>query len=293
MENEKYNDIDIVDIPETDSAVDDQSDAESSETLMNHHHGRQLKRPWFRGSIFIAVCCHFTTALILAGIVAALRHIKIQDDFGLFLLQSETLALTFRKDSCPAKQAIKYEYSTLDHNLVIENPFKGEPRPEQDKAWDDLLQHQNLVISQDELHAPDAVRLNDGTDRIVFNLDVFHNLHCLNYLRKYIFRSYYSHEYPDSAQNAYLDHVGHCIDMIRQSLMCAADISISTYDWKMDHLKPWPNFRVAHECANWDSIVAWAQRHRAPNLYGNMLMHPKLGAISPQTGPAYPTETGL
>lgn len=50
-------------------------------------------------------------------------------------------------------------------------------------------------------------------------------------------------------------HVDHCIDEIRQSLMCHADITLLVSDWIDDYPGPWPNFNVNHNCVNWDSIM--------------------------------------
>lgn len=202
---------------------------------------------------------------------------------------------------------MKWEKVVLDNGLAIDNPFKGEPRPELDTSWESLIickksiviniastfilcflltnwdLDQNLAISKDKLDVPNSVQLSDGTNRVIFSLSVFHNLHCLNYIRKFIFRNgNYKDMFPESDLENQLNHVGHCVDMIRQSLICEGDIAISTYDWKMDHLLPWPNFRVAHECVDWDSIMAWAKEHAAPSLYGNILMHPKHGKLSQQ-----------
>ncbi|KAL7941843.1 tat pathway signal sequence [Trichoderma barbatum] len=226
--------------------------------------------------IRIAIFCHLFLITILVAILgtAAAKLSKDNLSFGYHLLDS------------PAKEAVKWEKVVLDHSISIDNSFKGQPRPEQDAAWNSLVLYQKLVISNDKLDATGAVQLNDGTDRVLFTLNVFHNLHCLNYIRKFIFRSgNYEDMFPELGRDGQLDHAGYCVDMIRQSIICEGDISISTYDWKIDHLLPWPNFRVAHECVNWDNIVDWARKHAAPNLRGSILMHPKYG-------PSYPIVQG-
>ena len=40
----------------------------------------------------------------------------------------------------PASTAIEYERQTIVHNLADNSKYRGPPRPEQDEAWEDLLQ---------------------------------------------------------------------------------------------------------------------------------------------------------
>lgn len=63
--------------------------------------------------------------------------------------------------------------------------------------------------------------------------------------------------------------------------MCHADISIYTYDWIPGYRKPWPNFKVDHECVNWDILNGWA-KERAFSLFDQKsLVHPELGLFFP------------
>ncbi|KAI5865341.1 hypothetical protein GGS23DRAFT_594879 [Durotheca rogersii] len=57
-------------------------------------------------------------------------------------------------------------------------------------------------------------------DKYFASVDVFHQLHCLDLIRKYIFRNHY----PDfmafqDSEYAIFNHVDHCIDIIRQKIM--------------------------------------------------------------------------
>ena len=73
---------------------------------------------------------------------------------------------------------------------------------------------------------------------------------------------------------------GHCIDNLRQVLMCHADISLLTYTWRDDYGRPWPNFNIQHECRNWDAIVQWTDERRGV-LNRNTYQHPKFGPFNP------------
>ena len=47
--------------------------------------------------------------------------------------------------------------------------------------------------------------------------------------------------------------------MLRQLVMCKADISVMTFSWHPEVPTPWPKFALKHECSNWDSINMWAK----------------------------------
>jgi len=136
----------------------------------------------------------------------------------------------------------------------------------------------NIAVHPSQLKGKTSVQLQDGTGRVLINLDVFHNLHCLNMVRERLFPSYYMNSsHHRDGEDIQLGHINHCIDAIRQSLMCHGDIAIGTYSWKMDHPIPWPNFHIEHECRNWDRILEWAEKHHVPSLKGEILMHPIYG----------------
>ena len=57
--------------------------------------------------------------------------------------------------------------------------------------------------------------------------------------------------------------IDHCIDEIRLSIVCHSDISVITWGWKDTEATPYANFKVEHECRNWDSILEWTKAHQA------------------------------
>ncbi|PQE26935.1 tat pathway signal sequence protein [Rutstroemia sp. NJR-2017a BVV2] len=78
----------------------------------------------------------------------------------------------------------------------------------------------------------------------------------------------------DDVQSWTPTHVDHCIDSIRQNLMCNADTAMMGFRWVNDSLEPKPNFRGQHECVNWERIEEWAsERSFNPDDQAN-LRHP-------------------
>jgi hypothetical protein len=54
-------------------------------------------------------------------------------------------------------------------------------------------------------------------------------------------------------------HIAHCIDAIRQSLMCAADITVYTWSWD-EELETYKNHvKNPHTCRNFDTLREWAR----------------------------------
>ncbi|PHH63510.1 hypothetical protein CDD81_5791 [Ophiocordyceps australis] len=56
--------------------------------------------------------------------------------------------------------------------------------------------------------------------------------------------------------------------------MCNADVVLQTFDWIPNFHRPWPNFRIVHECANWQKIEDWAWAHYFDGFDEKLLKHP-------------------
>lgn len=80
----------------------------------------------------------------------------------------------------PAWKALKWETRLLNNQLDVSNPYKGLPRPEFEKAWDELLEPTAIKVDHETLERINrtSVPLLDGSGYMAA-LDVFHQLHCL------------------------------------------------------------------------------------------------------------------
>lgn len=139
-----------------------------------------------------------------------------------------------------------------------------------------MLSDQSVRVAEGDLVKINrtSVPLNDDGGGYLAVVDVFHELHCLNYIREYLHRDYYDMRETPGIQTL---HVDHCIDTLRQTLMCHGDIALHTFDWIPGRRIPWPNFNVVHECRNFEAIYDWAEKNSVPTLAGNVLIHPELG----------------
>ncbi|KAM3450340.1 hypothetical protein MY3296_006228 [Beauveria thailandica] len=113
-----------------------------------------------------------------------------------------------------------------------------------------------------------VVRLDqDSGGGYMGTLEVFHQLHCLNILRKWTYIEHYSAVDPFwakendhrrehtgmCASNIQVTHganansaagLNHCIDMVRQALMCNADTGLILFHWVKGMPVPSPDFHT-------------------------------------------------
>lgn len=86
---------------------------------------------------------------------------------------------------------------------------------------------------------------------------VFHDLHCLDKIRRGIYLDFY----PQDDTEIFWPHIEHCLDTIRQSIMCHADmtpIPEAYTEFKPDgHLEP--IFQIEHTCRDFEAIQRWAK----------------------------------
>jgi len=85
-------------------------------------------------------------------------------------------------------------------------------------------------------------------------------------LRKALYPDYYPQIHGNERGNSIEDldglHWSHCIESLRQSLMCSADISPLVWQW-VDRVKEVRIMgNIAHTCRNYDKIKEWALQRR-------------------------------
>lgn len=94
-------------------------------------------------------------------------------------------------------------------------------------------------------------------------LEVFHLLHCLDWLRKSMFYNwdYYKDtpKYKGFSARELEAHNDHCIDVLRMHLMCAADVTPVTYYDTPYRALPFGDFGTKHTCRDFDAILEWSK----------------------------------
>ena len=101
-----------------------------------------------------------------------------------------------------------------------------------------------------------------------------HQIHCLHY----IWQDHHISHYPDMEETKstmplmYERHYEHCVDYIRQSIMCNFDAHVMTYNWVRDHQSPTPNGNTVHKCVDWDALMG-KLKERAVEMPENFVWH--------------------
>ncbi|OKL64633.1 hypothetical protein UA08_00947 [Talaromyces atroroseus] len=235
-------------------------------------------------------------ARILKVLTGAILVLNILLLFGLFFVFSHP-QVVMSDQKCarqlstigPGLDAVEYQTVTFKGAQDDVNPYKGHPSPELDAAWGQLTEVRHVSISPEIMVSinksnNNAVQLPDGN--YLGATEVFHQLHCLNLIRQHSYKEYYDVDgrrppgLTDSPATLRL-HVDHCIDILRQNIMCTGDTSVITHNWVQGYQFPYPNFNTQHKCRNFDKIVEWEKEHQ--------IMDPTrpADAIVLQTPPTY------
>lgn len=185
------------------------------------------------------------------------------------------------------------------------NQKTGVPTDATDILWDELYHFGmvNWVDTQTAKRLPNRTLAMPGeTDRYLMSLDVFHQLHCLNILRRTLWPDRYKDQMFDywtaDGQRNYTsgqakhygkpptiwgtpycgtpealmkqqtngDWLDHCIENLRLAVMCHSDISVIFWDWEEEQGRPGPQEIEPHTCRNFKKIQEWALRHEVTHL---------------------------
>ncbi|OCL14663.1 hypothetical protein AOQ84DRAFT_280564 [Glonium stellatum] len=170
-------------------------------------------------------------------------------------------------NQAPAKGSISYvissEHST-DH--LKYSAYSGPPSEENNRAWETLIEPTFFGATEQELieageSVNDSVKLAAGG--YVAALGVYHEIHCLRQLRLFLYSDVY---YPNLTQAniKYLQgHLGHCIETLRISVMCQADMSLYTFRWENStDDRPATKSNAKRQCVNWDPLEKWSQNRK-------------------------------
>ncbi|KAF8191719.1 hypothetical protein BJ912DRAFT_1041539 [Pholiota molesta] len=155
--------------------------------------------------------------------------------------------------------------------------YRGEPTPERDEAWHRISKGVSLLrLTREQLlkigkeDTPSKVRFSeaDGGGYMAF-LEVAHELHCLNVLRKYLYFDHYGKVDPfftETKPKTYRTHLEHCIEDLRQSLMCTANDGMITFEWVRGYSTPYPDFNTRHQCRDFEKLIGWQNAHGIHNI---------------------------
>ncbi|OAQ75808.1 tat pathway signal sequence [Purpureocillium lilacinum] len=168
----------------------------------------------------------------------------------------------------PAQSAVEYETVVFTGGLRGDkSKFQGSSS-EVDAVWDEM--YNDVLISaispESAAKLPNATTpFTYDTDHYIIELDVFHQLHCLNMLRKLVYPDAYKMDLTSGSEEAEdnIFHMEHCYEQLRQSLQCSSDISTIYWEWSEKKQRMFGNVHTTHTCRNFEKIRDWAVEHHA------------------------------
>ena len=178
----------------------------------------------------------------------------------------------------------------LHDNTTI---WRLDPSPEVDQAWDtisaekyEIITVSSAAISHSSKNPSLSVKAptswNRGTDAYPAQVDVFHQIHCLNELRKEMhFDYYYSDKFPVGPDGKrtipveHQEHKKHCLHMLLQNIMCHADVDVITHNWvhyedigqpDRPYAEPFADFNLQKQCRDFGGLLEWVKGNAVEDL---------------------------
>jgi len=223
--------------------------------------------PWI-----ISTSIFFIFNLVLVTYILTILKYYRPSPFGYF-------ESGFNTDLDPAKAAIEghkirftgelkfYENNTMYRDYPEGEPrYFGPPNPEIDNAWHELLYASAVDLPEEEAQTIKDFTWEEPQGGLYrTGLDVFHVLHCLDFVRRSLDTDYYK---PTDVNRLYFMHRDHCLDYIRQSIMCHADATPVRLEWRKESHFLIPKFDGYHTCRNFELLHQWS-KERALELHND------------------------
>lgn len=178
----------------------------------------------------------------------------------------------------PASDAIQYERRKFNAGYLPGEKSRYQldcedchPTDAIDAAWESLYSG----IMWSAIPRAQAAQLRNRTinipsrpDHYLIGLDVFHQLHCLDNIRKALWPDRYAASEHMGGQGMSLlsrKHVDHCIDQLRQSVMCQSDLTPNWLQWDENHQTHLGARDMEHSCRSFERVQEWAkERYQEP-----------------------------
>ncbi|TDZ73343.1 hypothetical protein CTRI78_v001186 [Colletotrichum trifolii] len=255
-----------------DDALHDQlSDADmDSESLLphifrRHRHGRSQ---WKNAKWVLSPPIWLLVGAILGAVVpwlVGLSGLRGERDHGVrFVPQSDMIGFF-----PPISHRVQYFEKRPEY---ISNHSSPESLQQVKKLWEKLIPPGEgfLYVSDEEAAKydfPTLIHYNVAPEHGVPGMPlrgkavgttVAHSLHCL-----YLIMAEYDRLYQGLSPGDDFTHVDHCIDWIRQSLMCAGDVALSANMGPLVGIK----YQFPHVCKNWDEVYDFMDRRHVDNRH--------------------------
>ena len=206
---------------------------EGSTNVRRNTHQHNQSNFWLRVSILGLASLVVLESLVITLLISKARHTFLNHigphDFPNI---QPAIGLENRRFT----SAIRIlDNGTLEFALDPAQPrYVGPPSPEIDQNWDDLTEGRYIKLTNEEVEIlnkdtavpdlqPFSQRLPNIKQAGVYGgIDMMHSLHCVNAVRKHLDLEYYKDLIDLPVQYRRM-HIEHCIDQLRQAVMCHGD----------------------------------------------------------------------
>ncbi|KAM3073411.1 hypothetical protein ACMFMG_004690 [Clarireedia jacksonii] len=149
--------------------------------------------------------------------------------------------------------------------------YRGRPSPEVDAAWERISHIGMHALTKQEVEAigknatecaKTMPEWGYGPETYMAEIDVFHQLHCLDALRRtnvLNYDYYWGKDWGYEPPVMFESHVDHCIDILRQNIMCNANMEMLTYNWRHTQHNPFPDIGANKLCRDFDALLRWQE----------------------------------
>lgn len=221
-------------------------------------HGSKTNR-WLNWNVGALVA---NVLLLIAGVAVWAR---VNSSLKKFNCGSKPDFFEPDREFCHSMSVISKSLLTPAGTVVFDTPVVFQPygyyggvSNSSNDAWKRLMPPGDGIVEIPNEHTHDLppslpAPNNPGTSK-VYGISMFHQLHCLNFIR-------YAYE-PESIKDYPADevvyHRDHCIDYIRQAIMCNGDVTFEPLTEVGIN-----GIGATHMCRSYDKMFAWAYKHRS------------------------------
>ncbi|KAL1986125.1 hypothetical protein VTN96DRAFT_6777 [Rasamsonia emersonii] len=263
---------------------------EDKEATMGEAVPRAPRRVKWIPSIFCVGLFMLLVGFIIT--VVNIAHMARADDF------------CFKRSTfySPVTKDINTHLHLVRNNGTLDWPsiYRGPPSPELDAAWSHIAYDMGVVGVPEEEALKAGLRKGDvrippgykNSGYYMASLEVTHQLHCVNFLRKAAWLNYPYYkdkgwefsDPPDELER----HLYHCIEILRQMLMCNADPGLIGYRWvrgREGH--PYPYMNTPHKCRDFQGMLDWAYENMVSEDADKMVYSPGPDEVVWDHDPSY------
>jgi Mycotoxin biosynthesis protein UstYa len=169
----------------------------------------------------------------------------------------------------PAAGAVRYDAVTYNVTTT-DNRFVGFG-PEVDEAWrmisydmGDQWVPKSALSKLGESSSLVVDHPRTGKEGYRVGMEVFHQLHCINLLRRVTYKEYYAPLGGEfgKGQEALQKHTDHCLEILRLNIQCNADVGLFTFYIVEGDPLAWPQLNSKHVCRNFEGVRLGAGQFR-------------------------------